>query len=72
MRFRRGDEHHARSECGRYSICRVTVGGEEMLEAWRVGTKERPAQRLAGYAYSTEAERGQAWRACVWMCEGAG
>ena len=69
MKFARRDDYHARSECGTYSICRVTVRGVTMLEAWRVGTRERPAQRLGAARYAGEEERKQAWKACVGMCE---
>ena len=70
MKFTRRDDYHAVSDCGRYSICRVTVGGQDMLEAWRTGSREAQAVRLAGYGYSGDEVRKMAYRACVKACEG--
>ncbi len=45
MKFRKGTKYNLVSECGRYSIAKVILGGEVTYEAWHI--PEPPRQPIA-------------------------
>jgi hypothetical protein len=59
MRFRRGDDYHAISDCRRYTVARIVLGDRERLEAFR-------GRELIAHSDNPKAE---AWAHCVAACE---
>ncbi len=61
MRFKRVDEWHARSECGRFTICRIWLKSGWIFECW-------DGNRCIGRVPVVESKE-EAWKQAVKICE---
>lgn len=69
LRWNKPDDYHIRSDCGRYSVCRITITPHIWYIAWRTPYEEIGATRLDENA--TDAERQAAIREMQQVCAAA-
>lgn len=46
LRWRRVDDYHGKTECGRYSVARVDLGSYHEYVAWRCRTESAPPKEI--------------------------
>ena len=75
LRWRKRDNYHLRTECGRFSIARVSVNGAPWYIAWRLSRREaEPSTEIGATrleADATSQEREEAVGALKALCEAA-
>ena len=74
LAWRKPDDYHIKSACGRFAVSRMNVSPHIWYVAWRVSNGLSPSHEIGSRQLAADApdsERSTAIKALQAMCEGA-